>query len=264
MKGPEFCNKVDFDFNGASHRGAAIPKSVKTKINQANIPDELRPKDISVELEDDYTIVIHWVTQEWCWDTCDVADEIERYYSYYAKKLGLEEDILVILRIRSRDSYVDKKYVNVWNMSEYERLKEQRDVIKIPIYATIGKVDDTATISKISKDKLKIYVLDGSNIHWFYQTTGQNYSRAALYLDKSKPYIGRDDMGSSARLISKGVKKRGDGNTTWSGYKVDGSIKCYKIIDESLHKFSSDCYIDIETLNDYNDFPKGLFEETDE
>jgi len=153
MKGSDFCNKVDFDFNGAAHRDASIPKAVKTKINQANIPDELRPKYISVKLEDDYTICINWETQEWCWETNIIADEIERYYNYYAEKLGLEDDILVILRIRSRDSYADKRCFSSWQMHEYERLKEQQDVIKIPIYA-VAKNDTNNELRKESENEL--------------------------------------------------------------------------------------------------------------
>lgn len=258
MKAKDFLEKVDFDFNGASHRDAAIPKAIKTKINQSNIPDELRPKDITTELEDDYTLVIHWETQEWCWDTRDVADEIERYYNYYAEKLGLEEDILIILRIRSRDSYINLDEWPAWKRHELQQLKEQKDVIKINIYATKAATN-SAVGNKVTKDKLKIYTLDGNDIHWFYQTTGKNFSRAALILDKSGNYkISRDDMGSDIRLIGIGAKRRGDGHSNWSGYSVDGNIKCVKLLIST--QFNEPCYVALDTLTEYNEFIDGLFE----
>lgn len=258
MKAKDFLSKVNFNFNGASSRGSDIPKAVKTKINQANIPDELRPKDIYTELEDNYTLVIHWETQEWCWDTCDVANEIERYYKYYAEKLGLEEDILIILRIRSRDSYVNLDAWPEWRRHELQRLKDQRDVIKINISA-VKESTSTVVGNKIAKDKLKIYTLAGDNIHWFYQTTGKNFSRAALILDKAGNYkISRDDMGSDIRLIGIGAKKRGDGHTNWSGYSVDGNIKCVKLLIPT--QFKEPCYVALDTLTEYNEFIEGLFE----
>ena len=77
-------------WNGASSRGAELPKVNKMKINQANIPDNMRPKEIYIDIENGKDIVIKTVTQEdYTQDDFNkYAEEIKRTFTERSKEFG--------------------------------------------------------------------------------------------------------------------------------------------------------------------------------
>ena len=228
-------------------------------INEFAYSSNLQPYDIELNIVDDSTIEVRWVT--YSWDNVDsLIEEIKRYSNKIAEKNNLEEDVLLILRIRSkfRDILKEEEKTRgiVLNSRGEELVDTQHFEAKIVIKAV--KVS-TNKVDLIDISKCKVYTLDGMNIHWWYQATGKNYARAALFIESDGSYsINRDDLGSEARLISIGAKARGDGNTLWSGYHKEETIKCYKLAIDT--QFKMDCYIDIDTLKDIKMVDKNLFE----
>lgn len=229
-------------------------------INEFAYSSNLQPYDIDLNIVDDSTIEVRWVTYSWDNDIEPLIEEIKRYSNKIAEKNNLEEDVLLILRIRSkfRDILKEEEKTRgiVLNSKGEELVDTQHFEAKIVIKAT--KVS-TNKVDLVDVSKCKVYTLDGMNIHWWYQATGKNYARAALFIESDGSYsINRDDLGSEARLISIGAKARGDGNTLWSGYHKEETIKCYKLAIDT--QFKMNCYIDIDTLKDIKMVDKNLFE----
>ena len=229
-------------------------------INEFAYSSNLQPYDIELNIVDDSTIEVRWVTYSWDNDIEPLIEEIKRYSNKIAEKNNLEEDVLLILRIRSkfRDILKEEEKTRgiVLNSKGEELVDTQHFEAKIVIKATKTSVN---TVDLIDISKCKVYTLDGMNIHWWYQATGKNYARAALFIESDGSYsINRDDLGSEARLISIGAKARGDGNTLWSGYHKEETIKCYKLAIDT--QFKMDCYIDIDTLKNIKMVDKNLFE----
>lgn len=229
-------------------------------INEFAYSSNLQPYDIALNIVDDSTIEVRWVTYHWDNDIEPLIEEIKRYSNKIAEKNNLEEDVLLILRIRSRFRDILKEEEKtrgiVLNSRGEELVDTQHFEAKIVIKAT---KTSTNKVDLIDISKCKVYTLDGMNIHWWYQATGKNYARAALFIESDGSYsINRDDLGSEARLISIGAKARGDGNALWSGYHKEETIKCYKLAIDT--QFKMDCYIDIDTLKDIKMVDKNLFE----
>ena len=229
-------------------------------INEFAYSSNLQPYDIELNIVDDSTIEVRWVTYNWDNDIEPLIEEIKRYSNKIAEKNNLEEDVLLILRIRSkfRDILKEEEKTRgiVLNSKGEELVDTQHFEAKIVIKATKTSVNK---VDLIDISKCKVYTLDGMNIHWWYQATGKNYARAALFIESDGSYsINRDDLGSEARLISIGAKARGDGNTLWSGYHKEETIKCYKLAIDT--QFKMDCYIDIDTLKNIKMVDKNLFE----
>ena len=258
MKAKEFVQ--DFKIltaNNPTDRAFTINEGA---INEFAYSSNLQPYDIELNIVDDSTIEVRWVTYNWDNDIEPLIEEIKRYSNKIAEKNNLEEDVLLILRIRSkfRDILKEEEKTRgiVLNSRGEELVDTQHFEAKIVIKAT--KVS-TNTVDLIDISKCKVYTLDGMNIHWWYQATGKNYARAALFIESDGSYsINRDDLGSEARLISIGAKARGDGNTLWSGYHKEETIKCYKLAIDT--QFKMDCYIDIDTLKNIKMVDKNLFE----
>ena len=258
MKAKEFIQ--DFKIltaNNPTNRAFIVNEEA---INEFAYSSNLQPYDIELNIVDDSTIEVRWVTYSWDNDIEPLIEEIKRYSNKIAEKNNLEEDVLLILRIRSkfRDILKEEEKTRgiVLNSRGEELVDTQHFETKIVIKAV--KVS-TNKVDLIDISKCKVYTLDGMNIHWWYQATGKNYARAALFIESDGSYsINRDDLGSEARLISIGAKARGDGNTLWSGYHKEETIKCYKLAIDT--QFKMDCYIDVDTLKDIKMVDKNLFE----
>ena len=117
----------NIDYNGASHRGGRIPAPIKGYINQANIPDNVRLKDLSVEVIDDNTLQVSYITQE-PFDSEDadvLIAEIRSAVNIISKRLGVPVDGTI--EIESRDGR-DYGYAIVdIHDNKDESLKEGRD-----------------------------------------------------------------------------------------------------------------------------------------
>lgn len=258
MKAKEFVQKFKLLIaNNPTDRAFVVNEEA---INEFAYSNRLQPCDIELNIVDDSTIEARWVTYAWDDDIEPLIEEIKRYSNKIAEKNNLEEDVLLILRIRSkiRDILKEEEKTRgiVLNSKGEELVDIQHFEAKIIIKATKAS---TNKVDLIEISKCKVYTLDGMNIHWWYQATGKNYARAALFIESDGSYsINRDDLGSEARLISIGAKARGDGNTLWSGYHKEETIKCYKLAIDT--QFKMDCYIDIDTLKDIKMVDKNLFE----
>jgi len=258
MKAKEFVQKFKLlTANNPTDRAFVVNEEA---INEFAYSNRLQPYDIELNIVDDSTIEARWVTYDWDDDVDSLIEEIKRYSNKIAEKSELEEDVLLILRIRSKTRDVLKEAEKtrriVLNSKGEELVDEQHFEVKIIIKAT---KTSTNKVDLIDISNCKIYTLDGMNIHWWYQATGKNYARAALFIEKDGSYsINRDDLGSEARLISIGAKARGDGNTLWSGYHKEETIKCYKLAIDT--QFGMDCYVDIDTLKNIKMVDKNLFE----
>ena len=234
-------------------------------INEFAYSSKLQPCDIELNIVDDSTIEVKWVTYDWDNNIEPLVEEIKRYSNKIAENHNLEEDVLLILRIRSKSSRNIKDNFDIgWKENgKYVGLNDRGNELvaqhfEAKIIIKAAKVS-TNKVDIIDISKCKIYTLDGMNIHWWYQATGKNYARAALFIESDGSYsINRDDLGSEARLISIGAKTRGDGNTLWSGYHKEETIKCYKLVVDT--QFKMDCYVDIDTLKDIKMVDKNLFE----
>lgn len=103
------------DYNGAEYRGAEIPEPVHPRINQANIPDNMRLKQFDVNvLDKDNIIRLDYITQE-PFTTSDaekLKDEVERMINYIAEDNLYEEPFKLILHVTARDgeSYGDEEF----------------------------------------------------------------------------------------------------------------------------------------------------------
>ena len=258
MKAKEFIEK--FELITANNPGDRAFLVNAEAINEFAYDDRLVPHHIEYTIIDDYTIEAKWITYEWSDDIESLVNEITRYANNIATKVNLEEDVLLILRIKSKFRDTLKSMVqkgHTLNDLGNSIVDEQHLEYKIIIKAAVDTKNTNINLIDISK--CKVYTLDGMNIHWWYQTTGKNYSRAALFIEKDGSYsINRDDLGSEARLISIGAKTRGDGNSLWSGYHKEGPVKCYKLKIDT--QFKMDCYIDIDTLKNITKVDKSLFE----
>ena len=258
MKAKEFVQEFKLlTANNPTDRAFVVNEEA---INEFAYSNRLQPCDIELNIIDDSTIEARWVTYAWDDDVDSLIEEIKRYSNKIAEKSELEEDVLLILRIRSKTRDILKEEEKtrgiVLNSKGEELVDTQHFEAKIVIKAT--KVS-TNKVDLIDISKCKVYTLDGMNIHWWYQSTGKNYARAALFIESDGSYsINRDDLGSEARLISIGAKARGDGNTLWSGYHKEETIKCYKLAIDT--QFKMDCFIDIDTLNGIKMVDKNLFE----
>lgn len=258
MKAKEFVNMFNLvTANNPTDRAFVVNEEA---INEFAYSRDLQPCNIDLEIVDDSTIAARWVTCRWDNDIEPLIKEITRYSNKIAEKNNLEEDVLLILRFRSRlrDDLYDKVHNQYYGLTDLgeKTMKEQRAEYKIVIKAVTSS---TSNVELVDISKCKVYTLDGMNIHWWYQTTGKNYARAALIIEKDGSYsINRDDLGSEARLISIGAKARGDGNTLWSGYHKEEPVKCYKLAIDT--QFGMDCYVDIDTLKNIKMVDKNLFE----
>ena len=270
MKAKEFINQ--FQLVTANNPKDKAFEVNEEAINEFTYSSRLEPVDIEYDVVDDSTIEIHWVSQDWDNEIDPLIDEITRYSNKIAEKCNLEEDVLIILKIRSKSSRYIKDNCDIGpkgicpngsrgyiGLTDYgNSVIAQHFETKIIIKST-NISNSNKSIELIDISKCKVYTLDGMNVHWWYHTTGKNYARAALIIEKDGSYsINRDDLGSDARLISIGAKNRGDGNTLWSGYHKDEPIKCYKLAIET--NFKMDCYVDIETLKGIQKVSKDLFE----
>lgn len=263
MKAKEFVNTFKLiTANNPTDRAFVVNDEA---INEFAYSSKLEPCDIELNIVDDSTIEARWVTYAWNNDIEPLIEEIKRYSNKIAEKSELEEDVLLILRIRSASSRYLKDNCDIgWKENgKYVGLTDRGNTliaqhVEVKIIIKAAKVS-TNKVDLIDISKCKVYTLDGMNIHWWYQATGKNYARAALFIESDGSYsINRDDLGSEARLISIGAKARGDGNTLWSGYHKDEPIKCYKLAIDT--QFGMDCYVDIDTLKDIKMVDKNLFE----
>ena len=263
MKAKEFVQEFKLlTANNPTDRAFVVNEEA---INEFAYSNRLQPCDIELNIIDDSTIEARWITYAWDDDVDSLIEEIKRYSNKIAEKSELEEDVLLILRIRSKSSRYIKDNIDIGRKigNEYIGLNDRGNELiaqhfeaKIVIKATKTSANK---VDLIDISKCKVYTLDGMNIHWWYQATGKNYARAALFIESDGSYsINRDDLGSEARLISIGAKARGDGNTLWSGYHKEENIKCYKLAVDT--QFKMDCYIDIDTLKDIKMVDKNLFE----
>ncbi len=264
MKAKEFVNTFELVTANNPKEGAFVVND--KAINEFAYSDALEPESIKIDVVDDSTIEVHWITYSWDYEVDPLIKEITRYSNKIAEKVNLEEDVLLILKLRSRSSYyirenfdlgqnINGNYIGL--TPEGNRVISQHHEAKIIIKA-VAKTNSN-NIELIDISNCKIYTLDGMNVHWWYQATGKNYARAALFLEKDGSYsINRDDLGSDIRLISIGAKARRDGNALWSGYHKDEPIKCYKLAIDT--QFGMDCYVDIDTLKHIKMVNKNLFE----
>ena len=259
MKAKEFVDK--FKFISANNPKDKAFEVNEEAMNAFTYSPRLDPIDIEYDIVDDSTIEIHWISRDWEDDIDPLISEITRYSNKIAEKWNLEEDVLIILRIKSitRDRLKEKEKAGYGLTDAGERIINNQHYEHKILIKAVNASNSNKSIELIDISKCKVYTLDGMNIHWWYHTTGKNYARAALFIEKDGSYsINRDDLGSEARLISIGAKSRGDGNTLWSGYHKDEPIKCYKLAIET--NFKMDCYIDIETLKGIQKVSKDLFE----
>lgn len=264
MKAKEFVNKFTLNLaNNPTDRAFIVNDAA---VNEFAYSQRLYPVNIEYTVVDDFTLEVYWYSQDWD-NTDDLISEITRYCKVCSKKANLEEDVLLILKIRSKTRDYVKNNMDIGPKvrgaylgltDRGNEIMNQTDTHKIIIPATVDN-STSKHINKIPKDQFMVYTLSGDNVHWFYQATGKNYARAALIVNSDgSASINRDDLGSIARLIGIGAKVRGDGNTLWSSYSADGPIKCFKLTIET--QFGNQCYVDISTLTDFSEFDENLFE----
>ena len=69
--------------NGPAHRGARMPAVVDVAINQSKMPDNMRPKHYQVDILDENSIQLYWMTQE-----PFTTDDAEKALEERQKQLG--------------------------------------------------------------------------------------------------------------------------------------------------------------------------------
>lgn len=110
MTAKEFMNQyARFDVTCAAYLGAPIPDAEPDKVNECNIPHELRFKQVDVDFSNS-GIEVDWLSQEWSNDTDKLVNEIMRCYDYLALRTELEEDIQVFITISDRDGVGSRSY----------------------------------------------------------------------------------------------------------------------------------------------------------
>lgn len=262
MKAKEFISKFSLNVANNPTNKAFIVNEFA--VNEFAYSRRLQPEHIEYNEVDDSTIEIYWNVPDWD-DPESLVLEVKRYCNKYAQSVNLEDDVLVIFKIRNTTRSQIKDNIRGYKANgRYLELNDRGNEImnmthteKFIISATTSKKSNNITL--VPKTSFKVYTLDNKNIHWWYKTTGKNYSRAALYINKDGSYsINRDDMGSSRRIISMGAKVRGDGHKLWSGYNKDEPVKCLKLTIDT--GFGMDGYIDLNDLSDLNDLNPNLFE----
>lgn len=110
MKAKEFLEKLEIRVNGPKYRGAPMPKTVDTSINESAFADEFRFKEYNFDGE-----TLKWVSQEWNYDHYAQKrffSEIARCLEVAADQADLEEDVNITVDLRSRDNYPDEHIVN--------------------------------------------------------------------------------------------------------------------------------------------------------
>lgn len=110
MNAKEFMNQyAEFNVTCAAYLGAPIPDAEPDKVNECNIPHELRFKQVDVDFSNS-GIEVDWLSQEWSNDTDKLVNEIMRCYDYLALRTDLEEDIQVFITISDRDGVGSRSY----------------------------------------------------------------------------------------------------------------------------------------------------------
>lgn len=110
MKAKDFIYKyANFNVTCAAYLGAPIPDAEPDKVNECNIPHELRFKQVNIDFNNS-EIYVNWLSQEWSNDTDKLVNEIMRCYEYLAIRIDLEEDIQVTINITDRDGEHSRSY----------------------------------------------------------------------------------------------------------------------------------------------------------
>lgn len=96
-------NYAKVGINGPSHRNAPKPPFEESKINESEFPDELRFKDVNMEVSNNH-IYIDWEAQSWSDDYNAFFEEVYRCYKYLTKLYEVEGEIHVHINLFSRNS----------------------------------------------------------------------------------------------------------------------------------------------------------------
>ena len=91
--------------NGPAHRGARMPAAVDVAINQSKMPDNMRPKHYQVDILDENSIQLYWMTQEpFTTDDAEKAlNEVKRAIKAIVKANDYTEHLNVHVTFECRD-----------------------------------------------------------------------------------------------------------------------------------------------------------------
>ena len=91
--------------NGPAHRGARMPAVVDVAINQSKMPDNMRPKHYQVDILDENSIQLYWMTQEpFTTDDAEKAlNEVKRAINAIVKANDYTEHLNVHVTFECRD-----------------------------------------------------------------------------------------------------------------------------------------------------------------
>ena len=76
---------------------------VSTMINEPNFSYKLRAKKYSIDIKNDTTLYILWITQDWD-NLKPFFEEIRRVCRYWAHKSQLTEVATILVKIQDKDS----------------------------------------------------------------------------------------------------------------------------------------------------------------
>jgi len=110
MKAQEFVKNFSLVTSDNPKDGAFIVND--EVINDFTYDSRLAPKHIEIDVVDDSTIEAHWIAFLWSDDIESLVEEISRYSNKIAQKANLEEDVILILNIRSSNSALMKNIVD--------------------------------------------------------------------------------------------------------------------------------------------------------
>lgn len=123
------------NYNGAEYRGAEIPKADPFMINQINIPDNMRLKWFDVDILDDDTLQLSYITQESfnSEDANKFIAEVKRFFEAILEREDYEKPLSVALDVECRDGEEYGKLVydldfNEENKMKIEKLTEDKKV----------------------------------------------------------------------------------------------------------------------------------------
>lgn len=110
MKAQEFVKNFSLATSDNPKDGAFIVDD--DVINDFTYDSRLAPMFIDVNVVDDSTIEARWISFLWSDDIESLVEEISRYSNKIAQKANLEEDVILILNIRSSNSVLMKNIVD--------------------------------------------------------------------------------------------------------------------------------------------------------
>ena len=91
--------------NGPAHRGARMPAAVDVAINQSKMPDNMRPKHYQVDILDENSIQLYWMTQEpfTTGDAEEALEEVKRAIKAIVRANDYTERLNVHVTFECRD-----------------------------------------------------------------------------------------------------------------------------------------------------------------